>query len=51
MLLLNHVNTQFNFVTVKQDATPQEINDAIEGGGQQIFAQAVGGLVCLEDKL
>jgi len=49
--LLSHVNTKINYVTVKQDATPQEINDAIEGGGQQIFAQAVGGFLCSEDKL
>jgi t-SNARE complex subunit (syntaxin) len=28
---------------VKPDATPEEVAAVTEGGGQQIFAQAVGG--------
>jgi syntaxin 1B/2/3 len=32
---------QFTFILVKPDATPEEVAAAVDGGGQQVFAQAV----------
>jgi syntaxin 1B/2/3 len=32
---------QFTFTLVKPDATPEEVAVAVDGGGQQVFAEAV----------
>jgi syntaxin 1B/2/3 len=41
---------QFTFTLVKPDATPEELAVAVDGGGQQVFAQAVSKYFCIYTK-